>query len=154
MTAANSLFPGLPLKSKARQTVFYWEFCNQTPKPGRLGWIFGSKARQTADPLCSFLFTFLISSLPQFDIAREGDIVLYLKQGQNTWGEILVPLGDWGGRFWQSSTLLSLPLRSETRVTSYKVPICWDFPAPTLFSLPSASCSHPFRSVSVCTGNL
>jgi len=47
-----------------------------------------------ADPLCSFLFTFIISALPQFVIDKERDTLFYLKQGQNTWGEIQVVLGD------------------------------------------------------------
>lgn len=95
MTTTNSLFARLPCKSKCRETAFYSEFNNQAPKPGRLGWIFGPEARQMAHPFCSFLFTFLISALPQFDIAREEDIVFYLKQAQNTQGKVLVLLGDW-----------------------------------------------------------
>lgn len=47
-----------------------------------------------ADPLCCLLFTFLISTLPKFDFAREGDTVFLPEEGQNRRQEILVPIGD------------------------------------------------------------
>lgn len=72
MTTVNSSLAGLPLKSKGRQTAFYSEFCNQSPKPGSLVWVFRSKARLIAGPPCSLP--------PKSDFAREEDTVFYLKK--------------------------------------------------------------------------
>lgn len=150
MTTENSSLAGMPLKSKGRKAAFYPEFCNQTPKPGSLVWMLRSKARQMADPLCALLFIVLISTLPKSDFAREEDAVFCLKNDKI---EILVPLGDWGGAFWLLSTVLSSPLKQETRVTVNKAHICSNFPALFSFTM-TASCSHLLWSISFCTENL